>query len=273
MHQPDTSVADGVQRSLSESAAARGALARGGARGDNASSARPVRICTVACEFRVGGRQGCEFFHDATQRNETIDGRQCERDLFFIEDMEKTFREGDVEKMRDIAGRLSGAVVIEIQKLFEIIIAHGACVEDPIYDAEGNPVYVEEIALDPSGVPVRNSAGDPVKLRRLVTRKKEHPLYGKLIALLRETRLIDLQQWQLTPRASGAVAKTDGLILLEERDGGRTTLTAIQGDLRKNLDLLAEAQAKARLRRESDPAYRAMREALPVGVGATKTGA
>lgn len=261
-----------LEARMEESAAERDNQSRGGLSERNRSTARPVRLCTTACEFRVGGGQGCEFFVAAMEADTTIDGEQCQRDLSFITEVEGAFREGDVEKMRAIAGRLSGAVVIEIQKLFDRIITDGACVEEPIFDAEGSPIYAEEIAQDAAGQIVRDSRGDPVRVRRPITRKKEHPLYAKLISLLRETRLIDLQQWQLTPRASGAVAKTDGLILLEESGGGRTTLAAIQGDIRKGMEMLKSAQALARIRRENDPAYRAMRDVLPVGVAATVTG-
>jgi hypothetical protein len=207
----------------------------------------------------VGAGDGCHHFKDAIAARRSLDGEQCELDLERLKAVEKAFTDGDETSIRAIAGRMTGAVFIEITKLLDRIIADGACVEEPIFDAKGFPIYRDEVARNPDMSVVFDGAKKPVILRVPLTRKREHPLYPRLTMLLKETRLIDPSQFLLTPKSSGSPAKTDGMVLMEESgQGGKKTLLLVQGELAARLDQMREAVGRAAAARARDPIFQRM---------------
>lgn len=237
-------------------------IARGGrseARGKADGTQYPVRLCSSLCEFRAGGGPGCEFFKGAVGRGTTLDGEQCALDLFSLQAVEKAYQQGDEQTIRQIAGRMTGAVFIEIRKLLDQIISDGACVEEPIFDAKGFPITRQEVARNPDGSVVYDAKKQPLVLSVPIMRKKEHPLYPRLTMLLKETRLIDPAQFLLTPKSSGTPAATDGMILLEESGGGqKKSMLAVQGELASRIAAMRDAVVRAAEARKQDPIYKQM---------------
>jgi hypothetical protein len=237
-------------------------IARGGGsepRSRPEGSQYPVRLCTSHCEFRVGAGPGCQFFKAAVKESRRLDGEQCELDLDSLKAVELAYRDGDEAAIRAIAGRMSGAVFIEIRKLLDTIIADGACVEEPIFDAKGFPITKDEIARDEHGRVLLDGKKQAIVLHVPLMRKKEHPLYPRLTMLLKETRLIDPSQFLLTPKSSGTPQKTDGMILIEASGGGeKQTIIAVQGQLAARMAEMRERIALAAEARKQDPVFQEM---------------
>lgn len=249
-----------VESQLAAAQEVRDDVERGGrdeVRGNPEDATFPVRLCTNACPFRMGG-PGCGVYQSLINEGSDIDGGQCERDIAILRETQRVFEEGDEAAVRGMAGRFSGAIYLKIRELFDQIITDGTVIHEPIFDQKGAPVTTEEVITDASGNPIIDNEGKVQKRRIVLTRPREHPLWPRLTQLLKETRLIDLSQWQLTPKSSGAPPMTDGMILLAEEGGGKTTLTAIQGDIRKGLEAMQGAQERARKRRMEDPAFKAI---------------
>lgn len=214
-----------------------------------------VRLCDKHCPYRVGGQPGCDVYQMRQGQGVDIDGGPCERDLLYLQKVKKVLEEGNEDAVRSIAGEFTGMVLIQIRKLFDSIIADGGSVEEPIFDAKGSPIFDEVAELDAEGNVLRDKDGRVIYRKVIMKRKKEHPLFGRLTQLLKETRLINLAEWQLTPKSSGTPPPTEGMILLEEEGGGRKTTLAIQGQLKAGMDSLKEALKKSQEDRVKDPAY------------------
>ena len=259
-----------VESRLEAAAEAVDEVARGGTtpegkvEGGPSGKTYPVRICDPTCSERVGGRPGCSIYRQwEAEYNTNIDGRQCERDLAVIRELEGVFSEGNESRVRELAGRFTGAVVLQIENLLTRIIADGACVEVPIIDVKGTPVFNEEIMYDEDGEVVYgppNSEGqrEPRIIRTLMTKKMEHPLFPTLTKLLKETRLIDLSQYELTPKSSSTPPATDGMILTGQDGDEQRTLNEVAAHLKSKLDESDRFMVIAGEKRGKDPAYKKM---------------
>lgn len=244
-------VRDELERQVESSAVARGR-----------DTQFPVRLCTTDCSFRTSGGPGCTLYQNFATEGRNIDGQQCERDITILRETQDIFKDGDEEKIRELAGRFTGAVILQIQSMFTRIIAEGCCTEDAVFDAKGAPVFTEELLRDQFGEVIFERdgprRGQPRVLRRLITRKREHPLFPRLLSFLKETRLIDLSQFELTPKSGASTAPTDGMILAGDKskvtiEEVRNELTLKLTEVRRNLEVAAGKRA-------GDKTFQRMRE-------------
>lgn len=226
----------------------------------NKGNTSTVRLCDMLCPYRAGGQPGCEIYQERQRQGVDIDGTPCERDLLYLASVKKVIEEGDEDKVRSLAGEFTGQILIQIRKLFDQIITDGTVVEEPILDAKGTFCYDEVPETDRDGNTIYDKeTGRAVYRKVLLKRKKEHPAFARLTQLLKETRLINLTEWQLTPKSSGTPPPTDGMILLEETQGGTTkTVAVISKKMEEGVELLREALKQSQSDRVKDPAYKAI---------------
>jgi hypothetical protein len=85
------------------------------------SSEIPVRPCTDDCPKRTT----CRDF----VKGRVADGDLCKPELRQIKKWQVAFRQGNIEKIKDDAGAVAGALAIQIYRLIEQAIIDGAVVE------------------------------------------------------------------------------------------------------------------------------------------------
>lgn len=85
------------------------------------SSEIPVRPCTDTCPKRGTCRDFC--------KGRVVDRDLCKPELRQIKKWQVAFRRGDMDKIRDDAGAVAGALAIQIHRLIEQAILDGVVVE------------------------------------------------------------------------------------------------------------------------------------------------
>lgn len=137
----------------------------------------PVRPCTDDCPKRGT----CRDF----VKGRVDDGGLCKPELRQIKKWQVAFRKGELDKIKDDAGAVAGALAVQIYRLIEQAIIDGAVVDS----------IKQVISVD--GIDENGQTKDPI----LITEKKAHPALQQA-ANLCKTLGISLNDFLMTPKSS-----------------------------------------------------------------------
>ncbi len=140
------------------------------------SSEIPVRPCTNDCPKRTT----CRDFG----KGRVSDGDLCKPELRQIKKWQVAFRQGNIDKIKDDAGAVAGALAIQIYRLIEQAIIDGA-----IVDSFKQAILQE--GVDDDGKPL-----EPI----IITEKKAHPALQQA-ANICKTLGISLNEFLMTPKS------------------------------------------------------------------------
>lgn len=136
----------------------------------------PVRPCTNDCPKRTT----CRDFGKGRVSN----GDLCKPELRQIKKWQVAFRQGNIDKIKDDAGAVAGALAIQVYRLIEQAIIDGA-----IVDSFKQAILQE--GVDDEGKPL-----EPI----LITEKKAHPALQQA-ANICKTLGISLNEFLMTPKS------------------------------------------------------------------------
>ncbi|WP_371366275.1 hypothetical protein SRRS_07070 [Sporomusa rhizae] len=137
----------------------------------------PVRPCTADCPKRLT----CRDF----VKGRVADRDLCKPELRQIKKWQVAFRRGELDKIKDDAGAVAGAMAIQIHRLIEQAILDGV-----IVDSVKQVIPVE--GTDDDGKPF-----EPI----IINEKKAHPAIQQA-ANLCKTLGINLNEFLMTPKAA-----------------------------------------------------------------------
>jgi hypothetical protein len=137
----------------------------------------PVRPCTADCPKR----DTCRDFN----KGRVADRELCKPELRQIKKWQVAFRRGELDKIKDDAGAVAGAMAIQIHRLIEQAILDGVVV-----DSVKQVIPVE--GVDDDGKPL-----EPI----IINEKKAHPAIQQAANLCKVLG-INLNEFLMTPKAA-----------------------------------------------------------------------
>lgn len=141
------------------------------------SSEIPVRPCTNDCPNRLRCRDYV--------KGRVADGDLCKPELRQIKKWQVAFRQGNLDKIKDDAGAVAGALAIQVYRLIEQAIMDGAIVDSV-------KQVIPQEGTDEDGKP-----REPI----FITEKKAHPALQQA-ANICKTLGINLSEFLMTPKSA-----------------------------------------------------------------------